>query len=52
MNVLKSVRTAMQKRALYLRTKREIEKMPLDVALDLEIYRGDAGKIASHAVYG
>jgi hypothetical protein len=26
--------------------------MPLDVALDLDIYRGDARKIAHRAVYG
>ncbi len=52
MNVLKTVRTAMHKRALYIRTKREIEMMPLDVALDLGIFREDATKIASRAVYG
>jgi hypothetical protein len=26
--------------------------MPLDVALDLDIFRGDARKIAREAVYG
>lgn len=46
------IRTAASKRRAYLRTKREIESMPLDVALDLDIYRGDAAKIAAQAVYG
>ncbi len=52
MNIMNSVRSAMQKRALYLRTKHELEMMPLNVALDLDIYRGDAARIASRAVYG
>ncbi len=52
MSVLKSVQTAVQKRVAYLRTKTEIENLPLDVALDLDLYRGDAAKIASKAVYG
>lgn len=52
MSVLKTVQTALQKRAAYLRTKAELERMPLDVALDLDIYKGDAAKIASRAVYG
>ncbi|MEY1555708.1 hypothetical protein AB3Y40_08740 [Yoonia sp. R2331] len=52
MNVLNSVRNAVHKRALYLRTKRELQMMPLDVALDLDIHREDAHLIASRAVYG
>ena len=40
------------KRAAYNRTVREIRRMPLDVALDLGIYRDDAEKIAHKAVYG
>ncbi|WP_438956121.1 hypothetical protein [Cognatiyoonia sp.] len=52
MSVLKTVQTALQKRATYLRTKAELERMPLDIALDLDIYKGDGAKIASRAVYG
>jgi uncharacterized protein YjiS (DUF1127 family) len=37
--------------ALYRRTRDEIANMPLDVALDLGIYRGDAEKIARDVVY-
>lgn len=36
----------------YLRTKRELENMPLDVALDLGLFREDAAKNARRAVYG
>jgi uncharacterized protein YjiS (DUF1127 family) len=36
----------------YRRTVAEIEAMPLDVALDLDICREDARKIAARAVYG
>ena len=42
----------LNKRAAYNRTVREIKNMPLDVALDLGIYQGDAEKIAHRAVYG
>ncbi|MEM9970592.1 MAG: hypothetical protein AAF762_05790 [Pseudomonadota bacterium] len=40
------------KRRAYNRTVRELKKIPLDVALDLGIYKGDAEKIARKAVYG
>ena len=36
----------------YRRTVAEIERMPLDVALDLDIWREDAHRIARRAVYG
>ena len=49
---LNDLKAAAQKRAAYARTVREIENMPLDVALDLGIYRGDAHRIARQAVYG
>lgn len=42
----------MKKRARYERTLRELRSMPLDVALDLDINRRDAEKIARNAVYG
>jgi uncharacterized protein YjiS (DUF1127 family) len=41
-----------RKRAAYNRTVDEISRMPLDVALDLGIFREDAHKIALQAVYG
>lgn len=52
MKLMTQIQTALRKRATYLRTKSELESMPLDVALDLDIYRGDAAKIARAAVYG
>ena len=44
--------TRIAKRAQYHQTVRELRAMPLDVALDLDIYRGDAEHIAAQAVYG
>jgi uncharacterized protein YjiS (DUF1127 family) len=53
MTMLTHIRSAMHKRLAYLRTKRELESLPRDLAVeDLGIYPGDAGKIASRAVYG
>jgi hypothetical protein len=52
MNVIAYFKDAFEKRVAYLHTKAEIEKMPLDMALDLDIYRGDADRIARLAVYG
>lgn len=52
MHVIERLKAAASKRAAYARTVAEIEAMPLDVALDLDIYRGDARKIAREAVYG
>ena len=52
MTILTYVRTAMHKRAQYRRTRHEIETMPLDVTLDLGIFREDAKEIATRAVYG
>ncbi|SEW15528.1 hypothetical protein SAMN04488515_1312 [Cognatiyoonia koreensis] len=52
MTVLSTVKTAVEKRAKYLRTKAELQRMPQEVAIDLGIFREDAGKIAYRAVYG
>lgn len=38
--------------ARYRETRDEIARLPLDVALDLDIYPGDADRIAREAVYG
>lgn len=40
------------KRARYWRTVQELKAMSIDVALDLDIDRADAEKIAYEAVYG
>ncbi len=50
--LLTQLQDALKKRAAYLRTKSEIEALPVDTALDLDIYPGDAEKIARQAVYG
>lgn len=42
----------LEKRRAYNRTVRELSRLPLDVALDLDIFPGDAEKIARRAVYG
>ena len=44
--------SAVQKRIAYHRTVSELESLPLDTRLDLEIYSGDIPKIAMQAVYG
>lgn len=51
-SILNDLRTAAQNRAAYMRTVREIESMPLSVAIDLDIYPPDARAIARRAVYG
>jgi hypothetical protein len=50
--LLTTLQTRLKQRAAYARTKAEIEAMPLDVAIDLDIYKPDAAKIAAKAVYG
>lgn len=52
MTLFSSVRAAVQKRAAYIRTRNELASLPVDVALDLDIYPGDADKIAHKAIYG
>lgn len=42
----------LKKRRAYNRTITELRRLPLDVALDLDIYPGDAEKLARRAVYG
>lgn len=42
----------LKKRAAYRRTVRELRRLPLDTALDLDLYPGDAEIIARRAVYG
>jgi hypothetical protein len=49
---LNQIRDALRRRAEYNRVRSEIARMPIDVALDLDIYPGDADRIARQAVYG
>ncbi|MEM7718966.1 MAG: hypothetical protein AAF222_07165 [Pseudomonadota bacterium] len=48
MNVLNELK----KRQAYYRTLNELRNLPTDVALDLDIYPGDARRLARRAVYG
>jgi hypothetical protein len=50
--LLTTLQTRLKQRAAYARTKAELESMPLDVAIDLDIYKPDAGRMAAQAVYG
>jgi uncharacterized protein YjiS (DUF1127 family) len=43
---------SVRNRANYRRTVAALKSMPLDVALDLDIFPGDAERIARRAVYG
>jgi uncharacterized protein YjiS (DUF1127 family) len=52
MTVLEKLKTAARDRARYRRTRDEIARLPIDIALDLGIYPGDADRIARQAVYG
>ncbi len=52
MTVMNTVRTAIQKRAAYSRLRHELATMPLETAIDLGMFREDAGKVAFKAVYG
>lgn len=51
-NFIKQIKEAAEKRALYVRTRDEIARMPDDMARDLNIWPGDAEEIANMAVYG
>jgi len=52
MTILNAFSTAVNKRVRYRRTVAELKSLPLDTALDLNIHKEDAKKIASQAVYG
>ena len=51
-NLMTRIAEIADKRARYARTVAELRAMPLDVALDLDIHRDDAERIAAEAVYG
>ncbi|QYK39814.1 MAG: hypothetical protein KF887_10015 [Paracoccaceae bacterium] len=50
--IIEDLKTRLHDHARYLRTRDEIARLPLDVALDLDIFPGDADRIARRAVYG
>lgn len=52
MTVLKSVRTAVQKRVAYSNLKHELATMRVETAIDLGMFREDAAKVAAKAIYG
>ena len=52
MSMMNTFRTAMQKRALYVRTRDEISAMSRESGHDVGIFVDDADKIAWTAVYG
>ncbi len=52
MNLITRLKANARTYARYLETRDEIARLPLDVALDLDIYPGDADRIAREAVYG
>ena len=52
MTLIDRIRATIQKRATYKKTLTEIRALPLDVALDLDIYPPDARQIAYDRVYG
>jgi hypothetical protein len=51
-SALNTIRASAVTYARYRKTRDEIASLPLDVALDLDIFPGDADRIAREAVYG
>lgn len=49
---MNTLRSRVEKRAIYRQTVRELRAMPHSVALDLGIFTEDAEKIARRTVYG
>jgi hypothetical protein len=52
MSLMTTLNKLLTQRAAYLRTRNAIRALPLETALDLDIYPGDAVRIARAAVYG
>ncbi|MDO9638740.1 MAG: hypothetical protein Q7J44_09375 [Pseudotabrizicola sp.] len=51
-SVYAMIRDAAVTYARFRKTRAQIANLPLDVALDLDLYPGDADRIARRAVYG
>jgi len=52
MTVINTILTAFRNRVAYSRVKHELASMPLATAIDLGLFREDAGKTARKVVYG
>jgi len=51
-SIFDTLRTRLEKRAEYRRTVSELRRMPLDVAIDLDMDPAEARRVARRAVYG
>jgi hypothetical protein len=51
-SVFDKLKEAARNYVAFRNTRDEIANLPLDIALDLNIYPGDADRIAREAVYG
>jgi len=51
-SLLNQIRTTVGNRLAYHRTVAALSDLPVDTALDLDIYKGDVRQIAHDAVYG
>ncbi len=51
-NLFDRLLSSVEKRARYRRTVDALRNLPLHLALDLDLYSGDAEKIARRVVYG
>jgi hypothetical protein len=51
-SVISMLKDAARDYAAYRKTRDEIANLPLEIALDLNIFPGDAERIAREAVYG
>jgi uncharacterized protein YjiS (DUF1127 family) len=51
-DLMTRIREIADRRTRYARTRRELRAMPLDVALDLDLDRAEADRLAARAVYG
>ena len=52
MSMFETFRSAIEQRMAYLRTRNALRALQLNTSLDLDIYPGDADRIARKAVYG
>jgi len=51
-HLIATLKTRLDQCACFNFCLRELRRMSIDTALDLDIYRGDLSRIASEAVYG
>lgn len=49
--LINNLKTALNNHYRYITTRNEIARLPLDMALDLGLYPGDADSIARKAVW-